>query len=68
MLPVIDHIKASEADFEFSDSSDLPAAVKQENYDRAIDVCLDILDVLIEFTSSDFSSSHLVLFLSRGFV
>lgn len=66
MSPVIEGVRTSGTDLEFSDTCDLEPAAKQENYDRAIDTCLDILDSLIEFTSSDFNNSHLVLFLSNS--
>jgi hypothetical protein len=65
LSPVIENIRSSETDLEFIDSSDHNPAAKQENYDRAIDSCLDILDLLIELTSKDFNNSHLVLFLSK---
>ena len=50
-------------DISFLDSSKVPSD-KSEQYDIAVDIVLDILDSLINFTLGDYDDKALVLFLS----
>lgn len=58
-------IDDDEFELDFLNSSNLASTVQQENYDRAIDVCLDLLTVIIKSTLSNYDGKLLILFLSK---
>lgn len=60
----VDSMNVEHVDLDFTDTYEETEERKSENYDRAIDICLDMLDGMIQYTSSDFKNAGLILFLS----
>ena len=61
----LEEIESATYSLDFRESSNLPLSIQTENYDRAIDYCLDLLDILIEHICNRFSNVHMILMLSK---